>query len=282
MQIGVSAFAWTANFNSAHLHILEQAKDLGFVAVEVPMFEPRKISVREIRAAFEHADLACTVCAILPPEINPISPDAEVRNRAKEHLRQCIECAAEMGANLIGGPLYAPIGYIPEFRRTADQWKWAVEAFQTIKPVLDACKITLSIEPVNRSETSFLRTAADAGKLCDEIGSSNVGVTIDTFHANIEESDIPSAISLLGPHLKHMHMSENDRGPLGRGHVDFQEILSALNSVAYDGILMIEGFGYCADDRNSPGWLWAPEDLSPLEFARQSLHYLRKIMPASA
>jgi D-psicose/D-tagatose/L-ribulose 3-epimerase len=282
MQIGVSAFAWTANFNSAHLQILDEAKGLGFSAVEVPMFEPWKISVREIRAAFERADIACTVCAILPATINPISSDAEVRNRAKQHLRQCVECAAEMGAKLIGGPLYAPIGYMPEFRRTPDQWKWAVEAFQSLEPVLDACNLTLSIEPVNRSETSFLRTAADAGKLCDEIGSSQIGATIDTFHANIEEPNIPSAISQLGSYLKHMHMSENDRGPLGRGHVPFAEILETLKSVGYDGILMIEGFGYCADERNAPGWLWAPEDLSPLEFASHSLYYLQKVLTTLA
>ena len=282
MHIGVSAFAWTANFNSAHLHILDEAKELGFTAIEIPMFEPEKISVREIRAAFERADLGCTVCAILPAGINPISPDTDARTRAKQHLVQCIECAAEMGAKLIGGPLYAPIGYIPDFRRTTAQWNWAVEAFQSLEPVLDACKVTLSLEPVNRSETSFLRTAADARKLCEEIGSSNIGVTIDTFHANIEESDIPSAISRLGPHLKHIHMSENDRGPLGHGHIAFSEILSTLKSVGYDGILMIEGFGYCAEERNSPGWLWAPEDLSPLEFARQSFHYLQKMMQTVA
>lgn len=282
MQIGVSAFAWTSNFNSAHLHILNEAKDLGFTAVEIPMFEPEKVAAREIRAAFERVDLACTVCAILPGGVNPISSDADARNRAKHHLKQCIERAAEMGAKLIGGPLYAPIGYIPEFRRTADQWQWAVEAFQAIEPVLNACKVTLSIEPVNRSETSFLRTAVDAKRLCDEIGSSNVGITIDTFHANIEEPDIPSAISHLGPHLKHMHMSENDRGPLGRGHVAFPEIISALQAIDYKGILMIEGFGYCANERNSPGWLWAAEDLTPLEFARQSFGYLEKNLRVSA
>ena len=35
-----------------------------------------------------------------------------------------------MGAGLIGGPLYSPVGYLPGRRRTADEWKRAVECYQ--------------------------------------------------------------------------------------------------------------------------------------------------------
>jgi len=277
MRIGISAFAWTAKFTPSHLRILEEVKELGIEAIEIPMFEPSDLAVSDIRKAFERARLECTVCAILPDGINAISPDTDARRRAKQHLRRCVECAAELGARLIGGPLYAPIGYIPEYRRTPDQWSWAVEAFQSLGEVLEACEMTLSIEPVNRSETSLLRTAADAKRLCETIGCSRIGVTVDTFHANIEESSIPSAILHLGRRLKHIHMSENDRGPLGRGHIAFPEIISALRSISYGGLLMIEGFGYSAEERESPGWLWAPDDLSPLEFAKESLQYLTRL-----
>ena len=278
MQIGISAFAWTANFRANHLRILDQVRTLGITAVEIPMFDPANLPVAEIRGAFQQVGLDCTVCAILPADMNPISPETEVRNRAKKHLKRCIECAAEMGAKLIGGPLYAPVGYIPEYRPNSEQWSWAMEAFQSLDEVLQQCRMTLSIEPVNRSETSFLRTASEAKRLCVAIGNPRIGVTIDTFHANIEEPNISSAILNLGPHLKHVHMSENDRGPLGRGHVPFSEIIPALKSVKYGGMLMIEGFGYCADEQNSPGFLWAHMDVSPLDLARESSQHLEQIM----
>jgi D-psicose/D-tagatose/L-ribulose 3-epimerase len=73
--------------------------------------------------------------------------------------------------------------------------------------------LTLPIQPaVNRSETFLLRTATEAGKLCDAVAHPRVGVTIDTFHANTEEKSIPAAVKSLGPHLRHHHASENDRG----------------------------------------------------------------------
>ena len=92
-----------------------------------------------------------------------------------------------------------------------------MEAFQSLGDLLDTNAIRLSIEPVNRSETFFLRTALEARNLCAAIGHARIGVTVDTFHANIEEKSTPAAIELLGPHLKHLHLSENDRGLLGMG-----------------------------------------------------------------
>ena len=278
MRIGISAFAWTAQFERTHLEILPVIKRMGLTAVEVPMFDPGALAAASIRDAFEANGLECTVCAILPERINPISPDAESRRKATEHLRRCIETAAAMGAKLLGGPLFAPIGYLPGHRSTGEEWSWAVEVFQALDGDLEASGMTLSIEPVNRSETFFLRTAAEAKRLCESIGNPRIGVTIDTFHANIEELDIAAAILSLGGHLKHLHASENDRGPLGRGHVPFAAIVDALRRLDYKGYLMIEGFGYSAEEKNAPGALWASCDVSPAQLALESTRYLGRLL----
>jgi hypothetical protein len=49
-------------------------------------------------------------------------------------------------------------------------WTWVVECFQALGDKSDAHDLTLSIEPVNRSETFFLKTGADAKALCQAIG----------------------------------------------------------------------------------------------------------------
>jgi len=126
------------------------------------MFNPALLPVSALRREFEANDLDCTVCAILPAGFNPISPDLDTRKRSLSHLRECIETAAELGAHLLGGPLFAPIGYLPGHRTSQDEWKWAVEIFQSVVDLLDKYTMTLSIEPVNRSETFFLRTAAES------------------------------------------------------------------------------------------------------------------------
>src|SRR5207248_2558710 len=129
MKLGVSAFAWTAQFDHSHLRLLPVVKEMGFTGFEIAMFDPADLAIAEIRRAFKDSELECTVCAILPAEINPISPDAATRKKSLQHLIECIEASSELGASLLGGPLYAPIGYLPEHRPTEDEWSWAVEAF---------------------------------------------------------------------------------------------------------------------------------------------------------
>ena len=211
MKIGVSAFAWTTRMEERHLDLLDGLRAGGLDAVEIPIFDPATIDAARIRRAFDAADLECTVCAILPQHVNPISEDAAERKLAHAHLERLSETVAELGARRFGGPLYAPIGYRTGRRRTQAEWEWAVEAFQSMTPPLDANGLELAIEPVNRGETFFLNTAVDAAALCDAIGHPRVGVLIDTCHANIEEKNIAAAVRSLGPRLRHMHMSENDR-----------------------------------------------------------------------
>ena len=281
MKIGISAFAWTARFDRSHLAILPVMRALGLDAIEIPMFDPALLPIPEIKEAFGNHGMECTVCAILPKPFNPISRHLETRKRAIQHLVNCVEASAAMGATLMGGPLFAPIGYLPRHRPTRTEWSWAVEAFKALEDILDANNMTLSIEPVNRSETHFLRTAIEARQLCETIENPRIGVTVDTFHANIEELNIPEAIRSLGSHLKHMHASENDRGPLGCGHIPFKEIISTLKEMGYSGYLMIEGFGYSPKERDSPGKLWARKEVSPVDLAANGVQYLKQLLKES-
>lgn len=281
MKIGISAFAWTSEFNEAHYKLLPEIREHGLCALEIPMFEPQRVSASSLRRAIEANDLECTVCAILPAAINPISADASVRSRSFTHLVECVEKAAELGAKLLGGPLFAPIGYLPGRRRNHDEWSWAVEIFQRLGDPLDANGMTLTIEPVNRSETFFLRTAMEAKALCDAIAHPRIGITLDTFHANIEEKSIPDAVLSLGSSLKHFHASENDRGLLGSGHINFPAILGALQKTNYDGYLMIEGFGYSPNEPNALGALWGDASVSPEDIAFAGASYLADLLRRS-
>jgi D-psicose/D-tagatose/L-ribulose 3-epimerase len=278
MKIGVSAFAWTTQLNSTHLDLFPSMRAHGIEGFEIPMFDPAHLDTTALRRAFEANDLECTVCAILPAGINPIGADAGERKKAAAHLLRSIETAAEIGARRMGGPLYAPIGYLPGRRRTPEEWLWAVECIQSLGDALDRYDMSLAIEPVNRSETFFMNTAADANAFCDDVAHARVGVLIDTFHANIEEKNIAAAVRSAGPRLAHLHASENDRGLLGSGHVDFRAIVAALKDIGYDGYLMIEGFGYSAAEKNSLGALWGDLNVTPEDIAFQGAAYLRSLL----
>lgn len=279
MKFGVNTLLWTAGFDLSHLDLLPRLKERGFDGVEIATFRFDGFPARQIRKALENCALECTFCSALTGELSLVGEDAAVRRRALAFLRQGIETAAELGAGIMVGPYCAPVGQLLGRRRTADEWRRAVEGLQSVGDVLDACRVTLAVEPLNRFETYFLNTAADAAALCDQVGHPRVGVLFDTFHANIEEKDIGAACRSLGPHLKHVHACENDRGIPGTGHVEWDALFGALRDLGYDGWLVIESFGFGIPEIAAAACIW--RDLAPSTeaIAFEGLRFLRRQSP---
>jgi D-psicose/D-tagatose/L-ribulose 3-epimerase len=279
MRLGVNTFIWSSDFTRANIPLLATIKARGFDGVEIPIAQPAAFETAEIRRALEANGLACTVCSVILREYNLVSADREVRRRTVKHIEDVVKVAADLGATLVDGPLYAPVGYLPGRRRTVDEWTWAIEGYQAIVPTLVAHRMTLALEPLNRFETYFLNTAADAVALCDAVNHPHVGVAFDTFHANIEEKNIATACRAVGRHLKHVQVSENDRGTPGSGHVDWPALFQALAEIGYDEWLTIESFGPNLGAFSSAVCIWRDIEPSPEHIAFDGLEFLRRSWP---
>jgi D-psicose/D-tagatose/L-ribulose 3-epimerase len=282
MKFGVHSFIWTADFGAADLALLPRLKEAGFDGVELPLFHPAGYPASTIRRAFAENGLDCAFTVVMVDDLNTISGDAGVRARTRQFLADCIKTAADTGAKIMAGPLYAPVGFIPGRRRTADEWKWAVEAFQALGPVAQANGVTLAMEPLNRFETYFLNIAEDGARLCDEINHPNVGLLIDTFHANIEERNIAAAYRTAARHLKHVHTCENDRGAPGSGHVEWGEVFAALHDIGYDGWLTIESFGFALGGLSSAASIWRDLAPTPDAIAFEGVKFLKQAAATAA
>jgi len=276
MKFGVNTFIWSASFDSSSFPLLAPIKAAGFDGVEIPLFRPTGFDASDIRKGLEANGLECNVCTILVDGMSLISDDAAIRARTQGHLRDLISCAAEVGARTMAGPIYSPVGYLPGRRRTAEEWKWAVEGYHAIADTLVANDVTLAIEPLNRFETFFLNTAEDAAKLCDEVNHPSIGVLFDTFHANIEEKNIADGYRTVGKHLKHVHTCENDRGIPGSGHVAWPQVFQALRDLKYDGWLTIESFGFALGDLSAAAAIWRDIELTPESIAFEGVKFLKR------
>jgi D-psicose/D-tagatose/L-ribulose 3-epimerase len=275
MKFGVNTFIWTAEFDGASLPLLPPIKEHGFDGIEVPVFRPATFAAETIRKGTEAAGLEVNTCTVMVDGMSLIHSDAGIRKRTQAHLRDCIEATSDAGGRMIAGPLYSPVGYLPGRRRTEDEWKWAVEGFQTLGDALTTHNVTLAIEPLNRFETFFLNTAADAAKLCDEINHPKIGILFDTFHANIEEKDIAAGYRTVGRHLKHVHTCENDRGTPGSGHVEWESVFQALRDVRYDGWLTIESFGFALGEISAAASIWRDIEKTPEAIAWDGIKFLK-------
>ncbi len=103
--------------------------------------------------------------------------------------------------------------------------------------------MTIVLEAVNRFESYFVNTMDDLAAYLDSVDHPAITGMYDTFHANIEEQDPVAAFTRNARHLSYVHISENDRGVPGRGHVPWAETYAAIKGSGYDGWLTIEAFG---------------------------------------
>jgi D-psicose/D-tagatose/L-ribulose 3-epimerase len=282
MKYGVHSFIWTADFGPGDLGLLPRLKEAGFDGVELPLFQPATYPAGQIRRGFEDAGLECTFSVVMVDDLNTISDDAAVRARTRQYLADCIQTIADTGSKLMVGPLYSPVGRLPGRRRTTDELKWAVETFHALGPVAERHGVTLAIEPLNRFETYFLNTVDDAVRLCDEVNHPNVGVLVDTFHANIEEKNIADAYRRAARRLKHVHTCENDRGAPGSGHVEWTEVLAVLREIGYDGWLTIESFGFALGGISAAASIWRDLAPTPDAIAVDGVRFLKQQMAAAA
>ncbi|HXW05116.1 MAG TPA: sugar phosphate isomerase/epimerase [Vicinamibacterales bacterium] len=280
MKFGVNTFIWSEAFDRSNLPLLPRIKSWGFDGVEVPLFRPGEFPAAEIRRGLEEHGLECTVCSVLLDGLSLISDDGDLRRRTQLHLRDVAKAAAEAGAKVVAGPLYCPVGYLPGRRRTPEEWKRAVEGYQSLGDTLASHGVTLAIEPLNRFETFFLNTAADAAALAAEIDHPNIGILFDTFHANIEEKDIGAGFRRIGRHLRHVHTCENDRGVPGSGHVEWSGVFQALREIGYDGWLTIESFGFALPNLSAAAAIWRDIEPSPESIASDGVRFLKQQLAA--
>ncbi len=275
MQFGVNTLIWSGSFEPDKYPI-DALKEVGVDGLEIPVFDPSTLDAAAARRTCEAHDFNLHFCSVNPDGMNPISDDAGVRARTLEHWKTVVATAAEAGADQIAGPTHAPVGHLPGRRRNDDEWKWGVEMHQALDETLADAGVTMAVEPLNRFETYFLNTAADAVRFVQEIGSPRIGILLDTFHQNIEDKDVPEAYTTCGEHLLHVHTCENDRGTPGSGHVDWTGVLAAIKATGYDRWLTIESFNSHIPELSAATAIWRDLADSMDDIAIDGTRFLRE------
>jgi D-psicose/D-tagatose/L-ribulose 3-epimerase len=275
LKFGVNTLIWGASFEPRHFSLLPGIKAAGFDGIELPIFHPAAFDAAAIRRELEKHGLECTAVTILPAGTALTSNDRAVRQKAQSHMNDCIAAAAETGIRLLAGPFYSPVGSFTGKRRTADEWSWAVESWRELGPAVSDADLQIAIEPLNRFETYFLNTVADAASFCDAIDHPRIGLLVDTFHANIEEKSIGPALRQAGRHLKHLHTCENDRGTPGTGNVNWPEFFQTVGEIRYDGWLTIESFGFNIGELSAAASIWRDLAPTPESIAFDGIRFLK-------
>ena len=178
--------------------------------------------------------------------------------RGQAHLAWALDCAEALGAEVLGGPFHAPIGHFTGAGATEEELAHGADTHRRMAEDAQTRGIAFALEPLNRFETYFLNTMAQARAYAERVDHPNFGIMYDTFHANIEERSQPDAIAHIGRQMTVLHVSENDRGVVGRGQIDFGAVFRAAKGVGFDGWIVIEAFGAGLPELAAATRVWRP------------------------
>ena len=278
MKFGIHSLLFTETFLEKDLPLLERCKNMGFDAVEIIPFDPDHFPAKQTKQVAEDLGLSINTGYGLPEQYNTISPDPKVRTAGIDFSKRLVDLSNEAGAEVFGGAIYCGWGYRTGKMRTADEWKWGVDAYREVaEHAAETSNLILGIEPLNRFESHFINIAADAVQFIQDVGMPNVKVHLDTFHMIREEDDIHAAVLATGEHLGYVHACENQRGTPGKGLVPWADFFKALKQINYDGCITVESFDPDMESIARLCSMWRKMADSPEQLATDGLKFLKQL-----
>ena len=219
------------------------------------------------QAVCDHIDVRHK--AILPPRIYGDGDPEGVRQRAAEEMKNTARAAAKFGVKVVPGftgssiwhllysfPPVQPGQIEAGYKDFADRWNPILDVFDEV-----GVKFALEAHP---TEIAFDIASAQAA--VNAVGGRKAfGFNFDPSHFGYQGVDYVRFIRTFGDRIYHVHMKDVYWSPtpteagvfgghlnfgdarrfwdfrsLGRGRINFEEIIRALNAIGYQGPLSVE------------------------------------------
>jgi len=275
MKYGINLLLWTDRMHDGLMPVVERVKAMGYDGVEMPMFELNEALYADWGKKLDDLGLERTAVTIRGAGDNPISPSASVRAAAVDAMKKPIDCCHAAGVPMLVGPTHSAIGEFTGAGPTEDEFKWGVETMRHAAEHAAGANVTIVTEYLNRFENYFLTCVEQTVNFVTAVDHPNVRMMYDTFHANIEEKDLSSAINAAMPWTKLVHISENDRSTPGQGHVAWDQTFDAIRANDWDGWMVVEAFGLALPAIAAATKIWRKMYATEEQLAGDALAFMK-------
>ena len=210
----------------------------GYDGVEIAIRDPDLVNADQLEQIVKANNLIVpaigTGQAWSEEKLSFTSMDPAIRRKAIARVKNHVPLASRLNAMIILGLIR---GITPADASHEQSMALLLEALKECSSVAAEADVRIAIEPINRYETDLIHTVSEGLDLIGKVGSNNLGLLLDTFHMNIEESVIEDSIITCGDRIFHFHVADSNRWYPGAGHLDFDSILKALLSTDYQGFV---------------------------------------------
>lgn len=130
------------------------------------------------------------------------------------------------------------VGIQPQNVKQDQAQETLVENLRFASQALGAEQIDLLVEPINTFDIPgfYLNRTAQALAIIDEVGSDNLYVQYDIYHAQRMEGELIATMTKQLSRIGHIQLADNPgRNEPGSGEINYDSVFAALDRIGYDG-----------------------------------------------
>jgi len=218
-----------------------RAAAAGFSAVE--FLFPYPYAVGDLRAALDRHRLSLVLHNLPAGDWDAGERGIACLPGRTEEFRAGVETAIRY-AQALGVPrLNCLVGKTPPGEDPARVHATLVDNVRHAANALDAVGLQLLVEAINPFDIPgfHLTTTAQVLALLDEVGSPNVRVQYDIYHAQRTEGELAGTLSRHLARIGHVQLADNPgRHEPGTGEINYRFLFAHLDRIGYDGYIGCE------------------------------------------
>lgn len=266
MKFGASI--WPFKWNPPYDPAIRRLAANGFKATELIAWNADVIreyytpdTIKNLRTVLDGEGVVISQFVSTPPDLS--HPDKSKRDASVEYWKRVTDVGAALGSPIINMVASHGFGFKDgaEFPRIVSKpltqkyrsnipagldWDKNYDDYViAIRGCAEACEAAGVIMTVEPHPARYMANTDGALRLLEHVDNPALGINFDPSHT-FPVGDFPDhSIYRLGKHIKHCHVSDNDavtnvHWRPGKGKIDWRQMLTALKSVGFDGVISVE------------------------------------------
>ncbi|MCW4009524.1 MAG: sugar phosphate isomerase/epimerase [Candidatus Bathyarchaeota archaeon] len=175
-------------------------------------------------------------------DINPASPSKPLLKASMKRLKQSMQYAHDLDAYLWVFHPGCKSG-ISSFYPEAD-WRQNQKSIKELHATAEGYDLKIAIENLPEKYNFLMKKPEDFNRFYKETGLEDIGIVLDTGHANLE-GQIEPFLQKIPKKIAHVHISDNhgefdEHLGLGFGAINWQKFAKTIKESGFSGTLLAE------------------------------------------
>ena len=181
---------------------------------------------------------------VSPRGLHVTTPDAALRARSWQHIRELIDLCADLGPNgvmVFGSPKQRSTWEVQTREAATRNF---IEGLAGVAPHACSRGLTVLVEALPANQSNVVLTLEEAAGIVREVGSPAVQTMFDVHNAIDEKLPHAQLVDRYFDVIRHVHVNELDGRHCGAGDYDFKPVLEVLRRRNYAGWVSLEAFDF--------------------------------------